>query len=224
MTRTTAVTQSKPAVMTEPLEETFSFFDAPTSPACDATVDAGVNKEFTRSPSIEVVTEPSVQAEDVGKKTGDQIFDTVDSSDNLISPGDFENLKFADDGKQKSTAAEKASGSSAGGVGFEEPSIPSGESELEFYYHTYTENRSVDYHRPPWNVMQGDDISTDPSACRDILSGLDTPFEVFRARGLTRENRINQLSSMLVRSSIMANAIIEDYKILGRKEEENACL
>ncbi|KAJ0728301.1 hypothetical protein HanLR1_Chr07g0240081 [Helianthus annuus] len=68
--------------------------------------------------------------------------------------------------------------------------------------------------------MQGDDISNDPSACRDILSGLGTPFEVLRARGLSRENQINQISSMLVGSSIMVNAIIEDYRVIGRKEEE----
>ncbi|KAF5795494.1 hypothetical protein HanRHA438_Chr08g0351721 [Helianthus annuus] len=68
--------------------------------------------------------------------------------------------------------------------------------------------------------MQGDDIFNDPSACQDILSGLGTPFEVLRARGIPRENRINQLSSMLVGSSIMANSIMEDYKVLGHKEEE----
>ncbi|MFS7998785.1 hypothetical protein Hanom_Chr12g01158041 [Helianthus anomalus] len=69
--------------------------------------------------------------------------------------------------------------------------------------------------------MQGDKISNDPSACRDILSGLGTPFKVLRARGLPRENRINHISSMLVGSPIIANAIMEDYKVLGRKEEEN---
>ncbi|MFS7930397.1 hypothetical protein Hanom_Chr04g00343851 [Helianthus anomalus] len=72
--RTTVVPQSKPAA-------TSSFFDAPTSPVHDATADAGVNKEFTRSPSIE--------AEDVGNKTADQIFDTVDSFDNLIPLGGY---------------------------------------------------------------------------------------------------------------------------------------
>ncbi|KAJ0625544.1 hypothetical protein HanHA89_Chr01g0002821 [Helianthus annuus] len=133
-TRTTAVTQSKPAVVTV---------------ARDATADAGVNKEFTKSPSVEVVAEPSVRSEDTGKKTTDQIFDTVDSSDNLIFPGDLENLKFADAGKQKSSVVEKASGFAAGGAGFEEPSIQPSESELEFYYRTYTEDRSVNYHRPP---------------------------------------------------------------------------
>ncbi|KAJ0454590.1 hypothetical protein HanIR_Chr15g0741811 [Helianthus annuus] len=72
--------------------------------------------------------------------------------------------------------------------------------------------------------MQADDISTDPSTCRDILSGLGTPFEVFRACGLSREHWINQLSPMLVGSSRLVNAIMEDYKVLGRKEEENAHL
>ncbi|KAJ0917695.1 hypothetical protein HanRHA438_Chr05g0208881 [Helianthus annuus] len=222
--RTTAVSQPKSTVVAEPQDGGFSLFDAPTSPVHDAAVDAGVNKEFARSPSLEVVTEPSVQEEDTGKKTVDQIFDTVDSSDNLIHPRDNLNLKFANVEKPKSPAVEKASDSASGSTGFEEPSIQPGESELEFYYRTYIENRSVDYHRPPWNVIQGDDISTDPTACKDILSGLGTPFEVFRARGLPRENRINQLSSLLVGSSIMANAIIEDYKILGRKEEENTRL
>ncbi|KAM0004456.1 hypothetical protein Hdeb2414_s0242g00845311 [Helianthus debilis subsp. tardiflorus] len=72
--------------------------------------------------------------------------------------------------------------------------------------------------------MQWDDILNDPSACRGILSGLGTPFEVLRARCLPRENRINQLFSMLVGSSIMANAIMEDYKVLGHKKEETARL
>ncbi|KAM0012956.1 hypothetical protein Hdeb2414_s0046g00746821 [Helianthus debilis subsp. tardiflorus] len=112
--------------------------------------------------------------------------------------------------KPNSPVAGKTSGSNAAGMGFEEPSIQPNESELEFYYRSYAEGRSVSYHRPLWNVMQGDDISNDPSACRDILSELGTPFEVLRARDLPRENRINQLSSMLVGSSIMASAIMED--------------
>ncbi|XP_035841545.1 translation initiation factor IF-2-like [Helianthus annuus] len=72
--------------------------------------------------------------------------------------------------------------------------------------------------------MQGDDISSDPSACKEILGGLGTPFEVGRARVVPRKLRVNQLSSMLVGSSIVANAIMEDYKVLGRKEEETAHL
>ncbi|KAJ0742551.1 putative AH/BAR domain superfamily protein [Helianthus annuus] len=72
--------------------------------------------------------------------------------------------------------------------------------------------------------MQGDDISNDPSACKEILGGLGTLFETERARAAPRELRINQLSTMLVRSSIVANAILEDYKVLGRREEEAARL
>ncbi|KAJ0808231.1 hypothetical protein HanPI659440_Chr01g0001161 [Helianthus annuus] len=82
----------------------------------------------------------------------------------------------------------------------------------------------MSYHRPPWAVMQGDDISNDLSACKEILGGLGTPFEVERARSAPRELRINQLSTMLVGSSIVANAILEDYKALGRREEEAARL
>ncbi|KAJ0599860.1 putative AH/BAR domain superfamily protein [Helianthus annuus] len=70
--------------------------------------------------------------------------------------------------------------------------------------------------------MQGDDISNDPSACREILGGLGTLFEVDRARAASHELRINQLSTMLVGSSIVANAIMEDYKLLSRREEEAA--
>ncbi|KAJ0896153.1 hypothetical protein HanRHA438_Chr08g0331161 [Helianthus annuus] len=72
--------------------------------------------------------------------------------------------------------------------------------------------------------MQRDDISNDPSACKEILSGLGTPFETDRARSAPRELRINQFSTMLVGSFIVANAILEDYKVLGRREEEAARL
>ncbi|KAJ0466858.1 hypothetical protein HanIR_Chr14g0676801 [Helianthus annuus] len=123
---------------------------------------------------------------------------------------------------QKSPAGEKGTGSSAGGAGYDGPPIQPGESELEYYYRTYTQGRSTVYHRPPWTVMQGDDISNDPSACKEILGGLGTPFEVERARAAPRELRINQLSTLLVGSSIVANAILEDYKVLGRREDEAA--
>ncbi|KAJ0714109.1 hypothetical protein HanPI659440_Chr13g0485881 [Helianthus annuus] len=72
--------------------------------------------------------------------------------------------------------------------------------------------------------MQGDDISNDPSACKEILGGLGNPFETERARSAPRELRINQLSTMLVGSSIVSNAILEDYKVLGHREEEAARL
>ncbi|MFS8009000.1 hypothetical protein Hanom_Chr14g01279471 [Helianthus anomalus] len=67
-TRTAGISQPKPTVMTDPLEETFSFFEVRSSPPRDAAVYTGVNKEFTRSHSIEAVTSPSVHVEDTGKK------------------------------------------------------------------------------------------------------------------------------------------------------------
>ncbi|MFS7905734.1 hypothetical protein Hanom_Chr01g00051181 [Helianthus anomalus] len=199
--RASAVPQRKPMVAAEPQEGDFSYlFDVPRSPTRDAAADVGVSKEFSGS-FVEVMPEPSARAEDTGKKPAEQIFDTVDSHDNLISPQDTDdlNLKFADAEKNKSPAAEKASDSACGGAAFEGPPIQPKESELEHYYRTYTEDRA-------------------------ILGGLGTQLEVNRARDLPRELRINQLSSMLVWSSIMANAIMEDYKVLGRKQGETARL
>ncbi|KAJ0715462.1 hypothetical protein HanPI659440_Chr13g0501401 [Helianthus annuus] len=217
----------------------YSFFDFPTSPLHTAAAGAGVPKEPVvpkerAAPFVGPVRDPTV--EKTVEKTADQIFDTVDSSDNLISPneGDGLDLRFSDGGKQKSDAevrqddaepqkspaGEKGTGSSAGGTGYDGPPIQPGESELEYCYRTYTQGRSTVYHRPPWTVMQGDDISNDPSACKEILGGLGTPFEVQRACAAPRELRINQLSTLLVGSSIVANAILEDYKVLGRREDE----
>ncbi|KAJ0561425.1 hypothetical protein HanHA300_Chr06g0222751 [Helianthus annuus] len=90
-TRGVTIPERTPAVTTKPREETFSFFDLPSSPPRDATVDAGVRKEGRRSPSIEVVTPPSTHVEDTGKKAaGQSIADTLDSSNNLIDPQDSE--------------------------------------------------------------------------------------------------------------------------------------
>ncbi|KAJ0940316.1 hypothetical protein HanRHA438_Chr02g0082001 [Helianthus annuus] len=220
------------ALFEQPQDKYFSIFDAPSSPLRTTATDAGVTKESS-APFVKVVLDPSVQAKETVEKVAAQIFDTVDSSNNLISPNDADDLdlRFSDAGKQKSGAepqkspdAEKVSGSSSGGAGYEGPPIQPGESELEYYYRIYTQDQSMSYHRPPWTVMQGDDISNDPSACREILGGLGTPFEVDRARALCRELRINQLSTMLVGSSIVANDIMEDYKVLGRREEEAARL
>ncbi|KAF5764843.1 hypothetical protein HanXRQr2_Chr15g0696751 [Helianthus annuus] len=213
-------------------EDYSSFFDVPSSPPQDTAADAGVNKEFA-SPFVKVVSEPSVRVEDTVEKTVAQIFDTVDSSDNLITPNDTDdlNLRFSDVGKQKSDAeqhkspaTEKVSGSASRGAGYEGPPIQPGETELEYYYRTYTEDRAVNYHCPLWSVMLGDDISNNPSFCKEILGGVGTPFEDTRACALPCELRINQLSSMPVGSSIMANAIMEDYQALGRREEEAARL
>ncbi|KAJ0796380.1 hypothetical protein HanPI659440_Chr04g0161551 [Helianthus annuus] len=238
-----APAQKKHAVAAESQDAGFSFFDFPSSPLHTAAAGAGVPKEpvvpkESTAPFVGPVRDPTV--EKTVEKTAAHIFDTVDSSDNLISPneGDGLDLRFSDAGKQKSdaevrqhdaeppksSAEEKAAGSTSGGAGSDESPIQPGESELEYYYRTYTQDRGTAYHRPPWIVMQGDDVSNDPSACREILGGLGTPFEVERARAAPRELRINQLSSMLVGTSIVANAILEDYKVLGRREEEAARL
>ncbi|KAJ0800242.1 hypothetical protein HanPI659440_Chr03g0100781 [Helianthus annuus] len=199
-------------------EDFSSLFDVPSSPPHDTAADAGVNKECA-GPFVKVVSEPSVRVEDTGRKGVAHIFDMVDSSDNLISLNDTDdlNLKFLDVDKQKydaekhkTPAAEKASSSAFRGVGFEGPPIQPGESKLEYYYRTYTQDRSTSYHRPSIECY--------------ILGVLGTPFEVGRARVVPRELRINQLSSMLVGSYIVANAIMEDYKVMGRKEEETARL
>uniref|UniRef100_A0A251UZB5 Putative transposase (Putative), gypsy type n=1 Tax=Helianthus annuus TaxID=4232 RepID=A0A251UZB5_HELAN len=239
LTRRVAPVQKKPAVAAESRDAGYSFVDIPASPPHTAAAGAGVLKEKVApkepaAPFAGPVRDPPL--EKTVEATADRIFDTVDSSDNLISPdeGDGLNLRFSDAGKQKSDAevrqqdaepqkspaGEKGSGSSAGGASYDGPPIQPGESELEYYYRTYSPGRSMVYHRPPWTVMQGDDISNDPAACREILGGLGTPFEVERARAAPRELRINQLSSMLVGTSIVANAILEDYKVLGRREEE----
>ncbi|KAJ0466745.1 hypothetical protein HanIR_Chr14g0675621 [Helianthus annuus] len=241
VTKRSAPTQKKPAVVVELQDEDVSIFDALGSPP--RATDAGAT-EVPSTPPAKVVLESTVRTEGTAENAATQIFDTVDSSNNLISPNEGENLsvRFADTGKQHSAAepqktgaetrqhdaepqkspVDKGTGSSAGGAGYDGPPIQPGESELEYYYRTYTQGRSTVYHRPPWTVMQGDDISNDPSACKEILGGLGTPFEVERARAAPRELRINQLSTMLVGSSIVANAILEDYKVLGRREEEAA--
>ncbi|KAJ0804757.1 hypothetical protein HanPI659440_Chr02g0041801 [Helianthus annuus] len=213
----------------ETREEPVHLFATP--PSSPKAADVEVQKEDRRSPSIEMVTPPPVRAEDTAKKPVVEIItDTLDSSNNLIDLHDAEGQW---DEKPKSPVAEKLKspvveqpyGSTAAGTGVEDqPYIQPSETELEFYYRSYAVDRGLDYHHPPWTVMQGDDVSNDPLACRDILRGLGTPFEVLRARSLPRENRVNQLSSMLVGSSIIANAIMEYYNALGRREEETTGL
>ncbi|KAJ0498397.1 hypothetical protein HanHA89_Chr13g0522151 [Helianthus annuus] len=239
VTKRSAPAQKKPAVVVERQDEDFSIFDAPESPP--RAMGAG-GTEVPSTPPVKVVPESTVQKEGTAENVAAQIFDTVDSSNNLISPneGDDLSLRFTATGKQHSdaepqktgaearqhdagpqkSAVDKGTSSSAGGAGYDGPPIQPGESELEYYYRTYSQDRSVVYHRPPWTVLQGDDIANDPAACREILGGLGTPFEVERARAAPRELRINQLSTMLVGTSIVANAMLEDYKVLSRREEE----
>ncbi|KAM0039345.1 hypothetical protein Hdeb2414_s0012g00381041 [Helianthus debilis subsp. tardiflorus] len=64
----------------------------------------------------------------------------------------------------------------------------------------------------------------DPSACQEIMRGVGTPFEIARARGLSRHNLQSQLASKLVGGSIVANAIMEDYTTLARMEVETIWL
>ncbi|KAJ0927534.1 hypothetical protein HanRHA438_Chr04g0183961 [Helianthus annuus] len=64
----------------------------------------------------------------------------------------------------------------------------------------------------------------DPFACREILREVGTPFENPRARGLSHQNLQSQLASMLVGGSIVANANMEDYTTLARREEETIWL
>ncbi|KAJ0524982.1 hypothetical protein HanHA300_Chr09g0306731 [Helianthus annuus] len=235
VTKRSAPTQKKPAVVVEPQNEDISIFDASGSPP---RATGAVTTEVPSTPPAKVAFESTVRTEGAAEDVATQIFDTVDSSNNLISPPDGDNLdlRFSDAGKvksdaeaqktdtepQSSAAGAKVTGAGAGGAGDDGPPIQPGESELEYYYRTYSQGRSTMYHRPPCTVMQGDDVSNDPAACKEILGGLGTPFEVERARAAPRELRINQLSTMLVGTSIVANAILEDYKVLGRREEDVA--
>ncbi|KAJ0614477.1 hypothetical protein HanIR_Chr02g0062891 [Helianthus annuus] len=196
-TRGTAIPKATPAVTTEPREEPVHLFATP--PSSPKAADVEVQKEDRRSPSTEMVTPPPVRAEDTAKKPVVEIItDTLDSSNNLIDLHDAEGQW---DEKPKSPVAEKLKspvveqpyGSTAAGTGVEDqPYIQPSETELEFYYRSYAVDRGLDYHQPPWTVMQGDDVSNDPLACRDILRGLGTPFEVLRARSLPRENRVDE--------------------------------
>ncbi|KAJ0705027.1 hypothetical protein HanPI659440_Chr14g0569041 [Helianthus annuus] len=194
VTKRSAPAQKKPAVVVERQDEDFSIFDAPESPP--RAMDAG-GAEVPSTPPVKVVPESTVQKEGTAENAAAQIFDTK-------------------------SAVDKGTSSSADGAGYDGPPIQPGESELEYYYRTYSQDRGTLYHRPPWTLLQGDDIANDPAACREILGGLGTPFEVERARAAPRELRINQLSTMLVGTSIVANAILEDYKVLGRREEDAA--
>ncbi|KAJ0693793.1 hypothetical protein HanPI659440_Chr15g0601311 [Helianthus annuus] len=88
-TRGTAILKATPAVTTETQEEPVNLFATP--PSSPKAADVEVQKEDRRSPSIEMVTPPSVHAEDTARKTaGETIVDTLHSSNNLIDPHDAE--------------------------------------------------------------------------------------------------------------------------------------
>ncbi|MFS8008627.1 hypothetical protein Hanom_Chr14g01275001 [Helianthus anomalus] len=128
-TRTTAIPQPKPTVTTgkiiicytsvaipdvadrcslfcvETREEPVSVFATPLSSPKVAGVET--QKEDRRSPTIEVVSPPSVHVENPAKKPAVQtIDDTLDSSNNLIDPHDVEN-RGGGGGKPKSPVVEK---------------------------------------------------------------------------------------------------------------------
>ncbi|MFS7997085.1 hypothetical protein Hanom_Chr12g01137591 [Helianthus anomalus] len=198
-TRTTVVPKLQTAgKLVKIREEPVSLFAAP--PSSPKVVDVEVQKKGGESPSIEVVsgggTPPSVHAEETSKKTaGETIVDTLDSSNSLI-----DRQEDGSNRGDKPNSPEKNFGSTIAGTGGEDqPSIHPGESELKFYYRSY-------------------------AAKREILRGLGTPFETARARALPRQNRLNQLSSMLVGSSIIANVVMEDYNVLASREEETIWL
>ncbi|KAJ0715714.1 hypothetical protein HanPI659440_Chr13g0504421 [Helianthus annuus] len=141
-TRATVISKHKPEGSAEPLKE-------PSSPS--KVVDAEAQKKGGEDPSIEVLssegTPPTVRAEQLSKKTGgDTIFDTLDSSNNLIDPRG-EGDKGGE--KPKSPVYENVFGSTATGKGVEDqPPIQPDETELDYYYRSYSEGRSFTVHHP----------------------------------------------------------------------------
>ncbi|XP_035830154.1 plectin-like [Helianthus annuus] len=111
----TGPTSKKPAVIVELQDKDFSIFDAPESPPHDT--GAGVTEEPSTTP-IKVVPESTVRMEGTAEKVATQIFDTVDSSNNLISPNEGDNLglRFSDSGKQKSDAEPQKTDAEAANV------------------------------------------------------------------------------------------------------------
>ncbi|KAM0037744.1 hypothetical protein Hdeb2414_s0013g00406861 [Helianthus debilis subsp. tardiflorus] len=88
-TRATTILKYKPTGSAEPVEVPVPTSTTPSSPS--KVVDAEVQKKGGEHPSIEVVscerTPLVVHVEQVPKETGgDVIFDTLDSSNNLIDP------------------------------------------------------------------------------------------------------------------------------------------
>ncbi|KAJ0557073.1 hypothetical protein HanIR_Chr07g0321001 [Helianthus annuus] len=145
----TGPTPKKPAGTVELQDKDSSIFDAPLSPPHATSAGAGASEEPS-APFVKVVPDSTVQTEGTAEKVATQIFDTVDSSNNLISPNEGDNLglRFSDSVKQKSdaepqktdaevrqhdaepqksSAGEKGTGSSAGGAGYDGPPIQPGE-------------------------------------------------------------------------------------------------
>ncbi|XP_035843909.1 uncharacterized protein LOC118479400 [Helianthus annuus] len=96
----------------EPQDEDFSIFGAPESPP--RATGAGAT-EVPSTPHVKVVPESTVQKEGTAENAAAQIFDTVDSSNNLISPneGDDLSVRFTATGKQHSDAEPQKTGAEA---------------------------------------------------------------------------------------------------------------
>ncbi|KAJ0601964.1 hypothetical protein HanIR_Chr03g0134561 [Helianthus annuus] len=96
----------------EPQDEDFSIFNAPESPP--RATGAGAT-EVPSTPPVKVVPESTVQKEGTAENAAAQIFDTVDSSNNLISPneGDDLSVRFTATGKQHSNAEPQKTGAEA---------------------------------------------------------------------------------------------------------------
>ncbi|MFS7999576.1 hypothetical protein Hanom_Chr12g01167971 [Helianthus anomalus] len=221
--RATVVPKPKPSITTKPREEPVFFSAAPPSPPKE--VDVEVQKKAEDNPSIEVVsgggTPPSVHAEDTLKKTaGETIVDTLDSSKNLFDPHE-------DDGNQgeKPKSLKKLLGPQLR-VKWVRINLPLSLGRLNWSFTTPLMCRSgvLTTIIPLGMLCRGKMFRMIPLHARRFFfwggGGWGTPFETARGRGLPLQNRINQLSSMLVGSSIIANAIMEDYNVLARREEE----
>ncbi|KAM0040388.1 hypothetical protein Hdeb2414_s0012g00393281 [Helianthus debilis subsp. tardiflorus] len=184
--------------------------------------DAKGQKKAAEDPMIEVVssegTPPVVRVERLLKKTeGDTIADMLDSSNNLIDL-----FGGGDKGceKPKSPVHENVSGTIVAGKGVK---INLQFSRMRLSWINIidlTQQGVVLMSTSPLGYFIGGEVINDPSACRETLRGLGTLVETTRARGFGFQSLQNHLASMLVVGSIFANAILEDYTALARREEE----
>ncbi|KAJ0575790.1 hypothetical protein HanPSC8_Chr05g0193861 [Helianthus annuus] len=202
----------------ETVKEPIAASSVRSSPS--KVLDVEAQKKTAEDPVVEVLSsEGTPPAERLSKKTkGDQIVDTLDASDNLI--GLFGVGDKGGKNPESPVCANISGSAGAGKEGEDQPLIQPDEAELDYYYRSYLAGCSFNVHHLPWGILQGDKVMNDPSTCRETLRGLGTPVETAYARGFGRQGLQNQLASMLVGGSIVANAILEDYTALARREEE----
>ncbi|KAF5761122.1 hypothetical protein HanXRQr2_Chr16g0761381 [Helianthus annuus] len=108
--------------------------------------------------------------------------------------------------------------------GEDQPSIQLTETELEYYYRTYSEVRGLNVHTPLWSILQGDDVMTNPSLCREALKGFRPHTEAVRLKAGGRERLYHQLALHLVGGFLVGNAILDDWSSLALREEETTRL